>query len=61
MSKHVIECAETGVDRAECPCPKCSEYRAALAELVRQEAQDRIWNGREQSRRVDQEYVRRRM
>lgn len=60
MTKHVIECPESGDDRDDCPCEKCAEYRATLEEL-RKDREDEDWRRREQSRRIDQEYARRRM
>jgi len=53
-------CDDTGEVWLECPCPKCAEYRAELRERNREEAEDREWERREQSRRVDQEYSNRR-
>ena len=61
MSKHFATCVDSGLERHECPCPKCAEYKAALIELVRDEARERLWDSREQSRRIDAEYVNRRM
>jgi hypothetical protein len=60
MFKNVIECPETGDDRDECKCERCAEYRATLEEL-RRDREDEDWRRREQSRRVDREYVARRM
>ena len=58
--KNYIECPETGDDRDECPCELCAEYRATLEEF-RHDKEDEDWRRREQSRRVDEEYRRRRM
>jgi hypothetical protein len=58
--KHIIECPHTGEDRDECPCPACTEFRAVLAEM-RRDQEEEDWRRGEQSRRIDQEYVRRRM
>ena len=60
MFKNYIECPDTGDDRDECKCEKCAEWRVAMAEFYKDEA-DREWDRREQSRRVDAEYTRRRM
>jgi hypothetical protein len=57
MFKNYVECPDTGDDRDECKCEKCTEYRATRREKYEE---DMEWSRREQSRRVDQEYVRRR-
>jgi hypothetical protein len=54
MSKPVIECPDTGDDRDECGCSKCSEYRVTWAEFLRDE-EDKDWNRRAASRRYDRD------
>ncbi len=51
----------SGELRINCPCSSCSEHREVLREKIRKEEEDRIWESREQSRRVDEEYRQRRM
>jgi hypothetical protein len=52
--KHIIECPDEGIDRNECPCEKCAEYRKALAEFQRDQ-EDEDWRRREPSRRYDRD------
>ena len=54
-------CEDTEERRIDCPCEKCSEWRECLKEKFWDEMREENWDRNEQSRRVDQEYVRRRM
>lgn len=53
-------CPDTDEPRLECACSACCEFRDALAEL-RRDQEEEDWRRSEQSRRIDSEYVRRRM
>lgn len=54
-------CPDSEMPCWDCPCHKCAEWRQVLADKAREMSEDAEWERREQSRRVDAEYVNRRM
>ena len=54
-------CDDSGLVRDECTCPKCAEFREVMRERLKELKDDEDFRRREQSRRVDKEYVDRRM